>query len=84
MKARVAAVVGALAALPAFALATAPAALACNGALIQDANGVRCIESEAPPLRIGVPYVGVQAGPGGPGIVTGPLFPGFQWDVPLA
>lgn len=65
------------------ALVAAPSALACNGALIQDANGARCVETPGG-VSVGTPPVGVGLGPGGLGVYTGPLFPGFTWQVPLA
>lgn len=64
------------------AVASAPAAAACNGGLVTDANGTRCIDS-GPGVSAGVPPVGVGVGPYGPEVYTGPWFPGNSWNIPL-
>lgn len=68
--------------LAAAAIALAPAAAACNGGLVTDANGTRCIDS-GPGVVGGIPPVGVGVGPYGPEVYTGPWFPGNTWTIPL-
>lgn len=83
MSKRAFAVAGALAAAAVpLAVAAAPTAAACTGAIVQDATGVRC-EDGPPPVGILIPAIGIEGGAGGPGIVTGPIFPGQTWNIPL-